>query len=142
MSQSTKNSGTRPEPVPTAETRAFWQGAREERLVLHACTNCGGLSAPLSPRCPDCLSDSLTDAPMSGRVCLRGRTVLHIDGLPGRKPPFTVVECTPEEAPNVTLVALDETKATASLGPGAALQLGFAADLNGVFYAVVRKGAA
>lgn len=127
----------RPEPVPTAESRAFWEGAAEGRLVLRRCDACGRVAPPLAPRCTACLSDALAPATLSGRVLMTGRTVLHIDGIPGRKPPATLVGCRPVEARHVELVAFDPEDLTTGLGPGAELHLGFGTEENGVRLAVI-----
>lgn len=136
MTQIPETSPQRPQPVPTAETASFWDGARSGTLTLRKCSRCGNICAPLSPRCPDCLSDDLVPTACSGRASLRGRTVLHVPGLPGRKPPVAIVECAVEEAPGIVLVALDETGTTRTLAPGAPLQMEFREDPNGWSYVV------
>ncbi|WP_198670774.1 Zn-ribbon domain-containing OB-fold protein [Oceanicella sp. SM1341] len=127
----------RPLPVTTLETEPFWEGARAGRLVLMRCAECGRLAPPLAPRCPACLSAARAPQTCSGRVSLRGRTVLHLPALPGHPPPLVVVECAVAEEPAVMLVALDPEGISERLPPGAALRLGFATEANGQAYAVV-----
>jgi uncharacterized OB-fold protein len=124
----------RPIPVPTAETAPFWEGARTNALVLPQCASCGRIAPPTAPRCPSCLSADLTPFTCSGRASLRGRTVLHLSGLPGREPPLTIAECAVEEEPRVVLIALDPLDVTRALAPGAAVTLTFRAEENGWSY--------
>lgn len=137
MTQPSRADSRRPQPVETAETSPFWQGAKDGVLILHRCAKCGTISAPLSPRCPRCLSQDLVPFTCSGRAFLSGRTVLHLAGLPGREPPVVIAECVVEEASDITLIALDEDGVTSELAPGAVLRLGFRPDPNGWSYAVV-----
>lgn len=133
----------RPIPVETAETRHFWDGARSGRLILKRCSACGRFARPLSPRCPACLTETLQPVALSGRARLCGRTELHLPALgEGRQNPLFLIECTPEEAPGITLVALDEENTTNDLPPGAAVRLGFRAEDSEprMAYAVILSG--
>lgn len=127
----------RPQPVQTAETRHFWQGAAEGALRLRRCTGCGRLAAPLAPRCADCLGDAFKVETLSGRAQLKGRSVVHLQPLPGREGPLVIAECAIEEDPCLVLIALDETGVTAAAAPGARLRLGFGPDEGGTRFAVV-----
>ncbi len=129
--------GARPEPVPTAESLPFWQGAREGALILRQCLRCETIAAPAAPRCPRCLAPDLSPFRCSGRAALHGRTVLHLDAVPGHEPPLTIVECAVEEAPHILLIALDEDDGTVSLRPGDPLRISFRPDPNGWSYAAV-----
>ncbi|MCB1395315.1 MAG: hypothetical protein H6898_10885 [Rhodobacter sp.] len=137
MSQSTSHIPPRPLPVATAETRPFWDGAAEGALRLRRCTHCGRLAAPLAPRCAGCLGDRFTVDTLSGRATLKGRTVLHLNALPGRDGPLVIVECAIEEDPRIVLIALDDSGVTNGALPGQPLQLGFGPDEGGTRFAVV-----
>jgi uncharacterized OB-fold protein len=52
------NTNTRPLPSPTAWSAAFWDAAREQRLIYQACGECG--TATMYPKrvCPECLADA------------------------------------------------------------------------------------
>jgi hypothetical protein len=45
---------TKPIPVPSKETKPFWDAARERRLVMPACTSCGTFRFPVSRFCRAC----------------------------------------------------------------------------------------
>jgi hypothetical protein len=68
-------------PVPTPETRPFWEAARRHQLVLPRCRACGRLHYHPRAACPFCLSGDLDWQPVSGRGRLTTFTVVH-RGLP------------------------------------------------------------
>lgn len=41
-------------PSMSPDTRFFWDGLREHRLLLQRCTSCGTLRHPPRPMCPVC----------------------------------------------------------------------------------------
>lgn len=88
----------RPVPLPDADSRPYWQAAREGRLLIQRCQDCG--KAIFYPRsiCPHCMSDRIEWVRASGR---------------GKVYSYTVVRRAPEqfaaETPYVVaLVDLDE----------------------------------
>ncbi len=125
MKQSMSHIPPRPQPVATAETRPFWEGAGEGALRLRRCAHCGRLAAPLAPRCVACLGDAFEVETLSGRAQLKGRSVVHLQPLPGREGPLVIVEAALHEDPRIVLIALDEAGVTETALPGAALRLGF-----------------
>lgn len=66
-------------PVPTIDddNRQFWEAARERRLDLQRCGQCGELRYPISPYCPNCLSNEFTWEPVSGRGTVFSYIVFH-----------------------------------------------------------------
>ena len=64
-------------PRPTPETRPFWEGARDHRLMLPWCQDCG--KPHFYPRaiCPFCLSDRLDWRQASGRGTLHTYVINH-----------------------------------------------------------------
>ena len=130
-----------PQPVPTQETQPFWDAAREGRVVLWHCADCGRIAAPLSPRCPDCLSGDLRALPYEGRVLLKGRTVLTVPAYQGQSVPAPVAECVIEDEPRVTLIAADPDDLTRDLAPGTPVTLGFVAEGDSVPLATITREA-
>ena len=61
---------TRPLPVPTPETAAFWNGARQGRLIIQRCTDCANAYFPPRPFCPACGSRAVDEEVASGRATL------------------------------------------------------------------------
>ena len=60
----------KPLPRIDALNRPFWDAARENRLVVQSCSDCGDTRFPPSPTCPNCLSPEQTWKPVSGRGVL------------------------------------------------------------------------
>lgn len=96
----------RPVPVPTAETRPFWDAAARGELSLPRCMACGRLHYPPLPRCPQCLSETLEWVIVWKKARVRSWTVAHLATVPGVKPPFTIVEGALQEQPDVIITAL------------------------------------
>jgi uncharacterized OB-fold protein len=66
-----------PIPVPTPETRPFWDAARRHALELPRCRACGALHYYPRGACPRCLSPDLEWERLSGRARLHTFTVVH-----------------------------------------------------------------
>src|SRR3546814_6301025 len=83
---------SRPIPVPTAETRRFWQAGFRGELVLPHCPHCSRYFFPPPPRCPVCLSPQLQWERVSGYGRLRSWTDVYLDAISGIPVPFTIAE--------------------------------------------------
>ncbi len=68
---------TGPIPLPTPETKPFWDGARRHELVLPWCVPCGAFFYFPRGACPRCLSGDLEWRRVSGRGTLHTFTVVH-----------------------------------------------------------------
>jgi uncharacterized OB-fold protein len=67
----------KPFVAPTELTQFFWDAARDHRLVVQRCTECGYYIHWPRPLCPKCHSDKLAPAPVSGRGKVYTFTVVH-----------------------------------------------------------------
>ncbi|MDX1483521.1 MAG: Zn-ribbon domain-containing OB-fold protein [Alphaproteobacteria bacterium] len=56
----------KPLPVPTPETEPFWAAAREHRLTLPKCAECGTVRFPPAAHCPACGSGAHDWVDLSG----------------------------------------------------------------------------
>ncbi|TMA35093.1 MAG: Zn-ribbon domain-containing OB-fold protein [Deltaproteobacteria bacterium] len=68
---------TGPVPVPTPETRPYWEAARRHALELPRCRTCGDCFFYPRAACPRCLSGDLEWVRASGRGTLHTFTVVH-----------------------------------------------------------------
>jgi uncharacterized OB-fold protein len=68
---------TGPLPVPTPETKPFWDAARRHQLVLPFCRPCGAFFFYPRAACPRCLSPDLDWRPVSGRGTLHTFTIVQ-----------------------------------------------------------------
>jgi uncharacterized OB-fold protein len=67
----------RPLPVPDGDTKPYWDAAKEHRLVIQRCQDCG--EAIFYPRsvCPHCMSDRIAWIDASGRGTIYSYVVVH-----------------------------------------------------------------
>jgi uncharacterized OB-fold protein len=98
----------RPLPEITALTEPFWSAAKERRLVVQRCDDCGTLRFPPEPGCYHCGSMRANWVPVSGRATLWSWTVGYPPLLPyfAERAPWPVAVVQLEEGPRmVTNVA-------------------------------------
>ena len=67
----------KPLPVPDADTRAYWEGLREGRLLLQHCRACGGVQFYQQAICRACGSEEIEHRPASGRGRVHSFSVVH-----------------------------------------------------------------
>lgn len=63
------------------DSEPFWIAAREERLTMACCAECGTFRLPPLPRCPSCRSTEVTWPDLNGRGEVHSFSVVH--GYPG-----------------------------------------------------------
>ncbi|HYD49492.1 MAG TPA: Zn-ribbon domain-containing OB-fold protein [Terriglobales bacterium] len=104
-----------PLPVATPETKPFWDGARQNKLMLQRCGDCGQAFFYPRPLCPHCLSRRIEWFEASGRGRLHTFVINH--RAPRRSPlppPFVVAIIALEEGPkmmsNLVGIAPDPTQ--------------------------------
>lgn len=66
-------------PLPSLDeaNRPFWTAAREGRLALQHCGECGKVRYPINHVCPSCLSERFEWKPVSGRGTVHASIVFH-----------------------------------------------------------------
>jgi uncharacterized OB-fold protein len=69
-------------PVADAETRPFWDAARERRLLIRSCLDCGRPHYYPRPFCPFCWSEQVRWVQAGGRATLYTYSVVHVNDLP------------------------------------------------------------
>jgi uncharacterized OB-fold protein len=90
---------SRAKPAVTELTQPFWDAAKDQRLAIQRCGECGYYNHPPKPLCDRCLSDKLAFADVSGNGTVWSFTVMHQKSVAGFE----------ESVPYVTaLVELDE----------------------------------
>lgn len=58
---------SKPVPVPDPDSRPFWEGCREGRLLIQRCRACGQHQFPPGNVCSSCRSDQIEWTQASGR---------------------------------------------------------------------------
>ncbi len=97
----------KPAPSPTEATRFFWDAAREHRLVVQRCAECGLYIHWPRPLCPRCQSDHLDAAPVSGKGKVYTFTVVHHMFHPGFADdmPYSLALVELDEQPGLRILA-------------------------------------
>ena len=93
----------RPLPEITPLTEPFWSAARERRLVVQRCGECGTLRFPPEPGCYQCASLRSSWVPVSGRATLWSWTLCYPPLLPyfAERAPWPVAVVQLEEGPRM-----------------------------------------
>lgn len=87
----------RPKPGISDDTRFFWDGLREGKLLIQRCKSCASLRHPPGPVCPSCHSFEWDALAASGRGTVYSFVVMHYPEVP------------PFEHPNpIALIELEE----------------------------------
>ena len=100
----------RPKPVPTPETKHYWDGARGGALLLQRCQPSAQAYFPPRPFCPRCGSGDTEVFRASGKATLYSY-VIHHRPLPGFEPPYAIAVVSLEEGPRMmtNLVGVAQT---------------------------------
>jgi len=89
-----------PLPVPTPETRHFWEGTRENKLLLQKCDDCSHTYFPPRPFCPQCASRSVCIVAASGKATLYSY-VINQRPHPAFDGVYSIAVVTLEEGPRM-----------------------------------------
>jgi uncharacterized OB-fold protein len=99
----------REKPVPVADelSQPIWDAAREHRLVVQRCAECGYYNHPPRPACDRCSAERLEFAPVSGRGTIFTFTVMHQPSVAGFEDevPYVNIVVELEEQPMLFMVA-------------------------------------
>lgn len=72
----------RPHPGITLDNAFFWNGLKEEKLLIQKCAGCGHLQAPPDPMCPKCQGLEWEYVEACGRGTLYSFVVMHYPPVP------------------------------------------------------------
>lgn len=113
-----------PAPEVNAETRGFWDAAREGRYVLPLCRSCGRRHWYPRALCPYCFSDEVSYEPASGRGVIYSFTVMRRE-----VPVYVLAYVALDEGPTVmtNIVGCDPD----ALSIGQRVQVDFASSEDG-----------
>jgi hypothetical protein len=102
----------KPIPIPTPESKPFWDGCREGELRLQRCVACDRFYFPPQSTCPNCASDEITWAALSGRATLHTYLINHTPA-PGfeEDAPYAIAIVQLEEGPRMmsNIIGVDNT---------------------------------
>ena len=87
-------------PQPTPETKAFFDGLRERRLLIQRCGECGQAYFYPRPFCPECLSGDVAWEEASGKGTLYS-FVINYRNAPGFDAPYIIAVVELAEGPRM-----------------------------------------
>ncbi|MGM7668042.1 Zn-ribbon domain-containing OB-fold protein [Microbacterium sp. A93] len=90
-SQSAEENVLRPIPLADDLTEPYWSAAREGRLVIQRCTNCGNYQHPPRIYCSSCQEGALEFSAVSGEATVYSYSKVVEANTPGLKPPYAVI---------------------------------------------------
>ena len=93
-------------PAPDSLTSFFWDGAREHRLLIQRCDDCGRFQHPPEPVCHHCLSFNLGAGEVSGRGTIYSFEIATQAFHPwfADKIPFVIAVVELADQPNLKLI--------------------------------------
>jgi uncharacterized OB-fold protein len=100
---SSMDKATLPLPVANADSKPYWDAARERRLVIRKCKACGELHFMPRHLCPVCWSEQLEWVDASGTGTVHSFTVIRRASDPAFAPlvPYTVALIDLDEGPRM-----------------------------------------
>ena len=97
------NATIRPAPEPTIDSKPYWDGLKERRLLLQQCGNCGLIRHYPRPMCDACHSLEVRWIESSRQGRLYAWTEVHHPFVPGFREEIPYVMATVELAEGVRL---------------------------------------
>jgi len=86
-----------PQPLSNQDFEFFYQGLREQKLLVQECDSCGQVRNPPGPMCPSCRSLEWSALECSGLGSVHSYTIHHHPPLPGFEMPHAMVLADMEE---------------------------------------------
>lgn len=96
----------RARPLPTPETRHYWEGAASGELRLQRCSDCSKAYFPPRPFCPHCASRNVSSFAATGKATLYSY-VIHHRPVPGFTPPYAIAVVQLAEGPRMMSNIID-----------------------------------
>ena len=88
-------------PNPTGLSQPFWDGTRQNKLMLQKCNDCGDFRFTPQMLCRNCYSDNFTWTEVSGRATLWSYTTIYRPQTPefSEDVPYIEIVAELEEGP-------------------------------------------
>ncbi|MGE3856774.1 MAG: Zn-ribbon domain-containing OB-fold protein [Dehalococcoidia bacterium] len=98
-----KAMGIKPVPVPDEVTQAYWDGAKQHKLVLQYCNACSDYQHPPHSVCRVCGGSDLASKEVSGKGTIYSFIIDRRLMTPGFDEPYAVIQVNPVEAKRDTV---------------------------------------
>lgn len=98
-------------PTPEGDTVEWWEAARNGRLLLRRCDDCGWLTYYPRPFCPKCWSDRVSWQEAGGKGTLYSWSVIYSNDQPPFRDrvPYVAAHVDLEEGPRMMTNIIDCT---------------------------------
>jgi uncharacterized OB-fold protein/acyl dehydratase len=106
----------RPRPALTQDNSFFFEGAKEGKLLIQHCTNCGALRHPPRPSCAHCRSFDWDTVTASGRGTIYSYVVNHYPQVPAFDYPLVIALVELEEGTRLVANVTGITPETVAIG--------------------------
>lgn len=92
-----------PAPNPNADSKAYWEAAARDELLLKHCTACGKRHFPPRHLCPHCWSDAMEWVKSQGAGAVYSFTIMHRAPTPAfaGRTPYVVALIDLDEGPRM-----------------------------------------
>ena len=107
---------TRMAPTITPDTEFFWNGLRDNKLLIQRCGGCGELRHPPRPMCPKCRSLNWEAIESSGRGTVYSYVMPHQPRFPFFDYPYVVALVELEEGVRIVSNLTDIDPADVTVG--------------------------
>lgn len=128
----------KPMPEPSPESRPYWEGLAQRRLVLQRCTDCGRIRHYPQPMCPACHSLAADWVEASGAAMVHSWTVAHHPFHPAFRAELPYVLVTADLPEGVRLLAQLRDAGAEALRPGLKLRIDFEDNGEGLTLPILR----
>ena len=112
-------------PAVSEETEAFWEGAREGRLIVERCSDCGADSFPPRGMCRTCRGRAMAPVEVTARGQIYSYTVNYQRWLPDLEVPYPIVLVEFPDHPGVRVVGRLRGCEPDEIRIGAEVEIGF-----------------
>jgi uncharacterized protein len=94
---------SKPIPVPTRETKPYWEGCKAHQLKIQRCAECGHYQFYPRIYCTKCMSDRVEWVQASGRAKVLSYTIVHrpVSAAFKEEIPYVVALVTLDEGPSM-----------------------------------------
>ncbi|HLG66770.1 MAG TPA: Zn-ribbon domain-containing OB-fold protein [Acidimicrobiales bacterium] len=105
-------------PTIEAESQPFWEAAREGRLLLQRCEDCGAAQHYPRPFCASCWSERVRWEEASGKGRVYTYSVVHVNDLPpfAARVPYVVAAVDLDEGPRIMVNLVDVDPSELAVG--------------------------
>jgi uncharacterized protein len=107
-----------PEPCANADSQVYWEGARDHRLMIRKCNDCGELHFMPRYLCPHCWSNRLDWVEAKGSGTVHSYTVVRRASAPAfnQRVPYVVALIELDEGPRMMANILGKDALDVSIG--------------------------